>query len=318
MADLYGQNLKMATNIPPAPARPNPPTMSTFSALTIASRSPDNSLFLLLPFEIRLEIFTSCTAYSLLNLSHTNNQLRAEINTHPKIVQSTLGYYRPPLLTFSERVRANLDDVPNQMQFIRRGESHIDMTRTKPDHDKAQDSIPPIHQLQFIGELSDVAEVECFMRSLYQLYPKIEFDKTECDAINRRERDPRGTTCSSRLWRRSIRLIKKLQIRIPCSKCFKVFILSGRSCWPPRALLDLWYQEDNWSRIHACSNIPKDQFSNSPQKWAVRMKLKPGLVRAVYTGSPVEGGYEEETYEVSSRAIHHPMITLLTSFFQRQ
>ncbi|RPA78340.1 hypothetical protein BJ508DRAFT_363890 [Ascobolus immersus RN42] len=57
----------------------------------VATDSRSFPLFTL-PLEIRLEIYSHCAAYSLLNLYNTNLTIRAELNDHPAIITSSYGY----------------------------------------------------------------------------------------------------------------------------------------------------------------------------------------------------------------------------------
>ncbi|RPA78241.1 hypothetical protein BJ508DRAFT_363926 [Ascobolus immersus RN42] len=45
-----------------------------------------------LPLELRLEIFSHSSAFTLLNLSQTSSRFRFEINAYPTIVRSSFGY----------------------------------------------------------------------------------------------------------------------------------------------------------------------------------------------------------------------------------
>ncbi|RPA86294.1 hypothetical protein BJ508DRAFT_302194 [Ascobolus immersus RN42] len=47
--------------------------------------------FLSLPIEIRLEVYSRCPIFSLLQLSHTSSQLHQEINDYPSIFRSAFG-----------------------------------------------------------------------------------------------------------------------------------------------------------------------------------------------------------------------------------
>ncbi|RPA82840.1 hypothetical protein BJ508DRAFT_360809 [Ascobolus immersus RN42] len=51
-----------------------------------------SSTFLRLPTEIRLAIYSSCTAFSLLQLTHTCARLRAEIKSVPEIISASDGF----------------------------------------------------------------------------------------------------------------------------------------------------------------------------------------------------------------------------------
>ncbi|RPA72207.1 hypothetical protein BJ508DRAFT_335284 [Ascobolus immersus RN42] len=48
--------------------------------------------FFHLPTELRVEIYSYCTIYTLLQLSHTSTRLRNEINGLPKLLQAAYGY----------------------------------------------------------------------------------------------------------------------------------------------------------------------------------------------------------------------------------
>ncbi|RPA83354.1 hypothetical protein BJ508DRAFT_413550 [Ascobolus immersus RN42] len=50
--------------------------------------------FFRLPVELRLEVYTHCSALTLLQLAHTSTTLYHEINTHPSIVRSSYGYFQ--------------------------------------------------------------------------------------------------------------------------------------------------------------------------------------------------------------------------------
>jgi hypothetical protein len=54
------------------------------------------STFLLLPTEIRLSIYTHCTALTLLQLAHSSSRLKAEIESVPKIVSDSRGFLVRP------------------------------------------------------------------------------------------------------------------------------------------------------------------------------------------------------------------------------
>ncbi|RPA82839.1 hypothetical protein BJ508DRAFT_325002 [Ascobolus immersus RN42] len=51
--------------------------------------------FLSLPTELRLEIYTHCTAFTLLQVSHTSRILYHEVNNYPGIVERSFGYWFP-------------------------------------------------------------------------------------------------------------------------------------------------------------------------------------------------------------------------------
>ncbi|RPA82847.1 hypothetical protein BJ508DRAFT_325013 [Ascobolus immersus RN42] len=56
---------------------------------------PQFRKLLSLPVELRLEIYSQCTAFSLLQLSHTCSALHHEINKYPAIIKNTYGYWDP-------------------------------------------------------------------------------------------------------------------------------------------------------------------------------------------------------------------------------
>src|SRR5690606_7773483 len=45
-----------------------------------------------LPVELRLEVYSHCTAFTLLQLTHTSSLLRSEIRAHPSIIKNSYGY----------------------------------------------------------------------------------------------------------------------------------------------------------------------------------------------------------------------------------
>ncbi|RPA84446.1 hypothetical protein BJ508DRAFT_38407 [Ascobolus immersus RN42] len=57
---------------------------------------PAPARLLLLPPELRLEIYSHCTAFTLLLLSQTCTALRAEINSVPDILLRSYGYAPSP------------------------------------------------------------------------------------------------------------------------------------------------------------------------------------------------------------------------------
>ncbi|RPA72197.1 hypothetical protein BJ508DRAFT_419586 [Ascobolus immersus RN42] len=61
------------------------------------SREPP---LLLLPTEIRLEIYSNCTAFTLLQLSHTSTELHREINAYPGLIGKTYGYICPEVYDY--------------------------------------------------------------------------------------------------------------------------------------------------------------------------------------------------------------------------
>ncbi|RPA78329.1 hypothetical protein BJ508DRAFT_416573 [Ascobolus immersus RN42] len=54
---------------------------------------PRNLSIFSLPPELRLDIFSQCTAFTLLQLSHTCRSIYYEINTHPSIYKTSFGYF---------------------------------------------------------------------------------------------------------------------------------------------------------------------------------------------------------------------------------
>ncbi|RPA78785.1 hypothetical protein BJ508DRAFT_416377 [Ascobolus immersus RN42] len=54
------------------------------------------SLFLRLPAELRLEVYSQCSAFTLLILTATTRSLRSEIFLHPSIYRQTTGYIQEP------------------------------------------------------------------------------------------------------------------------------------------------------------------------------------------------------------------------------
>ncbi|RPA84451.1 hypothetical protein BJ508DRAFT_323715 [Ascobolus immersus RN42] len=59
--------------------------------LSPTTEAPHLPLFALPP-ELRLEIYTHCSAFTLLHLSHTSPILRREINSYPAIIARSFGY----------------------------------------------------------------------------------------------------------------------------------------------------------------------------------------------------------------------------------
>ncbi|RPA82259.1 hypothetical protein BJ508DRAFT_325790 [Ascobolus immersus RN42] len=57
--------------------------------------TPSHPIFHL-PLELRLEIYSNCTALSLLQLSHVCTFFRSEINRYPSIIKSTRGFKLGP------------------------------------------------------------------------------------------------------------------------------------------------------------------------------------------------------------------------------
>ncbi|RPA82550.1 hypothetical protein BJ508DRAFT_325293 [Ascobolus immersus RN42] len=71
---------------PPAPIRPSLPAPAPL---------PSGPTLTALPTELRLEIYTHLSAFSLLNLSHASRHLYREINSSPKIYKKSPGYFGP-------------------------------------------------------------------------------------------------------------------------------------------------------------------------------------------------------------------------------
>ncbi|RPA78349.1 hypothetical protein BJ508DRAFT_329289 [Ascobolus immersus RN42] len=64
------------------------------SATMITNQQPKTSHLLRVPVEIRLEleVFAQCTAFALLQLSHSSRELYVEINAYPSIYKQCFGY----------------------------------------------------------------------------------------------------------------------------------------------------------------------------------------------------------------------------------
>ncbi|RPA84436.1 hypothetical protein BJ508DRAFT_303899 [Ascobolus immersus RN42] len=58
-------------------------------------QDPPVSRFLRLPVELRLCIYSECSALTLLQLSHTCLRARTEINSIPRILKESYGYLPP-------------------------------------------------------------------------------------------------------------------------------------------------------------------------------------------------------------------------------
>ncbi|RPA86339.1 hypothetical protein BJ508DRAFT_321998 [Ascobolus immersus RN42] len=76
--------------------------MSPESATSPARILPTTRIFRL-PLQIRLEVYSQCSAFSLLHFSHTCAQIRHEINSRPALVRSTFGYDDSLRIRTSER-----------------------------------------------------------------------------------------------------------------------------------------------------------------------------------------------------------------------
>ncbi|RPA81213.1 hypothetical protein BJ508DRAFT_326598 [Ascobolus immersus RN42] len=76
---------------------------------TIPTIQPSSLQFLTLPTEIRLEVFTHCSAFTLLHLSHSSSQLYYEINKHASIINRSYGYcHSDPT---KHRNKLNINDI---------------------------------------------------------------------------------------------------------------------------------------------------------------------------------------------------------------
>ncbi|RPA72206.1 hypothetical protein BJ508DRAFT_367388 [Ascobolus immersus RN42] len=94
-----------------------------------------SSTFLTFPTNIRLHIYSYCTALTLLQLAHTSSRLHTEINEHPKVVLRSQGYQCPPLSYFE-----TLAEIP-------------EAERT-----------PDYFRIRFVGSLADSEEIRLFNR----------------------------------------------------------------------------------------------------------------------------------------------------------
>ncbi|RPA87066.1 hypothetical protein BJ508DRAFT_320960 [Ascobolus immersus RN42] len=66
---------------------------SPLIAISSSSPTPHVGASLLhLPIELRIEVYTHCTTFALLQLSHTSRSLFYEINSLPSVYQATPGY----------------------------------------------------------------------------------------------------------------------------------------------------------------------------------------------------------------------------------
>ncbi|RPA84493.1 hypothetical protein BJ508DRAFT_359824 [Ascobolus immersus RN42] len=80
----------------------NQAPLGPFLLRRIALRRRPPSRLLRFPLELRLEIYEFCSAYTLLNLSQTCSQIRAEIAAHHiTIVYSSYGYKRSRISPFT-------------------------------------------------------------------------------------------------------------------------------------------------------------------------------------------------------------------------
>ncbi|RPA81215.1 hypothetical protein BJ508DRAFT_326600 [Ascobolus immersus RN42] len=82
-----------------------------------ANQEPNRlyTLVLSLPVEIRLEIYSNCSTFSLLQLSHASSHFYTEINNYPNIIKNTEGYYTQHenalggrIITFEEYARISV------------------------------------------------------------------------------------------------------------------------------------------------------------------------------------------------------------------
>ncbi|RPA78359.1 hypothetical protein BJ508DRAFT_329299 [Ascobolus immersus RN42] len=73
-----------------------------------------NNHLLRLPTELLLEIYGYCSAFTLLQLSHTHPRLYAEINGFPQILQRTFGYGTSPMRFQKHSVRHTKRELLDQ------------------------------------------------------------------------------------------------------------------------------------------------------------------------------------------------------------
>ncbi|RPA80961.1 hypothetical protein BJ508DRAFT_362192 [Ascobolus immersus RN42] len=66
-----------------------------YETLFPAPKPPTPFRFTHLPLELRLDIYSRCTAFSLLQLSHANHSIRVEILRDPRVYNSSDGYRDP-------------------------------------------------------------------------------------------------------------------------------------------------------------------------------------------------------------------------------
>ncbi|RPA78325.1 hypothetical protein BJ508DRAFT_329262 [Ascobolus immersus RN42] len=78
-----------------APTAPSPETSHITDTAT-TEPAPHSGPFplLRLPIELRLEIYSYCAAFTLLQLTHTCNRIRADIINHTFLVRKSYGLYR--------------------------------------------------------------------------------------------------------------------------------------------------------------------------------------------------------------------------------
>ncbi|RPA84449.1 hypothetical protein BJ508DRAFT_303906 [Ascobolus immersus RN42] len=86
----------------------------SLSALTFSSPPPSSPL-LRLPVELRLIIYRSCSAFTLLQLSQSHPTLRTELNSIPDILTTSYGYTPAPLHQLSFR---NIEKVASPLEAI--------------------------------------------------------------------------------------------------------------------------------------------------------------------------------------------------------
>ncbi|RPA78246.1 hypothetical protein BJ508DRAFT_156660 [Ascobolus immersus RN42] len=66
-----------------------------------------------LPIELRLEIYRHCSAYTILQLSHSSRQLRFEIQSYPQIVGQSFGYFA----LWFKRISRSLARPPTDSEY---------------------------------------------------------------------------------------------------------------------------------------------------------------------------------------------------------
>ncbi|RPA81217.1 hypothetical protein BJ508DRAFT_326602 [Ascobolus immersus RN42] len=100
---------------------------------SISTQVANQRTLLNLPVEIRLEIYTQSSTFSLLHLSHTCNHLYNEINAYPSILSNCLGF------ASNDRITRNLRSFAKaKIRFEEGGKLNIDLVSRLQDNDEEQ------------------------------------------------------------------------------------------------------------------------------------------------------------------------------------
>ncbi|RPA82834.1 hypothetical protein BJ508DRAFT_343622 [Ascobolus immersus RN42] len=140
------------------PAQSLPNSLVEQSQPTNLKQKP--TLFVILPVELRLEIYRHCSAYTLLQLAHVSARLHAEINGCPEIFKKSYGYWHP-----QERCMVCLADIPVSERWVWTAEydkhlRHFDFNcfRWKPDFEADQGAL----SIEFVSIINGEKEWTLF------------------------------------------------------------------------------------------------------------------------------------------------------------